>query len=147
MLLILDVHATRRNEKFRVRRVDCCCNLVRKLLDFGKRHLLCGPTAAFARHSFRFVKDFPSHESLVIANRFYHRNQNVVYKRLGARVFEKQFVSGNVELFVVKPPLVRFHQVVAEKAHRNHHAVFLGDVQSLLHVRDGVFLRARDQMR
>ena len=147
VLLILDVHATRRNEKFRVRRVNRRCNLVRKLLDLGKRHLLCSPAAAFCCHALGFIKNFPSHESFVIANRFHDRNQNVVYKSLRARVFEKQFVSGNIELFVVKTPLVRFHQIVAEKAHRNHHAVFLGNVQSLLHVRDGIFLRARDQVR
>ena len=146
VLLILDVHATCRNEKFRVRRVNCRCDLVRKLLDFGKSHLLGGPAAAFARHAFRLVKDFPSHECLVIANGFHDRNQNVVYKSLRSFVFEKERICRDVKLFVVKTPLVRFHQVVAEKAHRDHYAVFFGDVQSLLHVRNSVFLRTRDQV-
>ncbi len=46
----------------------------------------------------------------------------------------------------IDSPLVRFHQVVAEKAHRYHDAVFLGDVERLFHVADGVFLEARNEM-
>ena len=146
VFLILDVHATGRNEQLRVFGVDGRCYLVRKSLDFGKRHLLGGPAAAFARHALGLVENFPGHERLVVANRLHHRYKCVVDKRLRALVLEQVRVRGNVELFVVKSPLVGFHQVVAEKAHRDHHAVFLGNVQSLLHVVDGVFLEARNQV-
>ena len=147
VLLILDVHATRRNEQFRVFGMDGCRYLVRKRLNLGKRHLLGGPAAAFARHALGFVENFPGHERLVVANRLHHRDERVVDKRLRAFIFKQVRVRGDVEFLVVKSPLVGFHQVVAEEAHRDHHAVFLGDVQSLLHVVDGVFLEARNQVR
>ena len=83
----------------------------------------------------------------MVSDCLYHRNEDVVNKSLGACFFKKQFVCRDVELFVVKSPLVGFHQVVAEETHRDHHAVFLGDVQGLLHVVDGVFLEARNQVR
>jgi hypothetical protein len=33
-----------------------------------------------------------------------------------------------------------------KKAHRNHHAVFFGDIEGFFHVVDGVRLEARNQM-
>ena len=143
--LILDIHATRRHKEFRIYRVDCRGNLVREFLEHGLVKFLGCPTHAC--HAFGFVKDFPSHECIVIADCLYHRIEHVFDKGLGALIFEQVFVRGDVELFAIEAPLVRFHQVVAEKAHGNHHAVFFSNIQSLLHVGDGVFLEARHQMR
>ena len=148
VFLILDIYTTSRNKKFRICRMDCSCHLVGELLNFGKRHLLGRPAATFASHAFGFVKDFPSHERLVVTNRLYHRIEHVVDKGLGACIFKQIFIRGNIELVIsVKSPLIRLHQVMAEKAHGNHHAVFFGDIQSLLHIGNGIFLEPRNQMR
>ena len=143
--LILDIHAACGHEQFRIRRVDGGCNFVCKLLEEGLVEFLGCP--AHACHAFGLVEHFPGHQGLMVADCLHDGNENVVDKRFGALVFEQFFVRGDVKFLVVESPLARFHQVVAEEAHRDHHAVFLGDVQSLLHVVDGVFLEARNQVR
>lgn len=136
------------NEEFGIYRVDGCGNLVREFLELGKFHFLGSPASAFGSHAFRFVEYFPGHQGVVVADRLDDRDEDVVDKGRGAFVIEELLVRFEVEFVSgVDSPLVRFHQVVAEKAHRYHDTVFLGDVERLFHVADGVFLEARNEVR
>ncbi len=148
VLLVLDVYAAGGNEKVRIYRVNRRGDLVREFLDFGECHFLGCPAAAFGCHALRFVEDFPRHERVVVSDRLDDRYERVVDERRGPFVVKELPVRFDVELVVrVDAPLVRFHQVVAEEAHRYHDAVFFGDVESLFHVGDGACLETRDEMR